>query len=1080
MKYLGGLLMLAFLVISCNQEEKQEQSYLFNELDSAVTGVDFMNLVEDTPEHSIINYIYFYNGAGVAVGDINNDGLKDLFFVSNEHENKLYLNKGNMEFEDISASANINGNSDWNTGVTMVDINADGYLDIYVCAVSGLLDFKGHNELYINNGDNTFSEESSSYGLDFKGYSTQSYFFDYDKDGDLDMYLVNHAVHTNLSHGKASLRNERAPLVGDVLFKNNDGSFIDVSEDANIYGGVNGYGLSATIADFDNDGWDDIYVCNDFHEDDYFYVNNHDGTFTETLGSKFNTISRFSMGSDAADINNDGYQDLITLDMLPWDEKVLKETEGDDAMFNMQVHLSNLGYKDQYSRNMLQISHKGQYFHEEALKNQIADTDWSWAPLFADFDNDGQQDLFISNGIPKRPNGLDFKKYVSSAFKGKSEAEGLNWLYNAIGEMPDGNVSNQIYKGINGDFSNKTGEWISDVPKISNASIYTDLDNDGDLDIVTNNFNQVASIYQNNTSETNSINVSLKYKDQNIEGLGTKVELYNDGERQLKQVFKSRGFMSSIDGSLHFGLDSSIKVDSLVITWPNNKIQTVLNPTINSTVQLVYDESNIKDGQGSTRQETAIFEKSNLIDFTHEEDRYNDFVEEKLIPYKVSSMGPAVAVGDVDNNGFEDIYIGGASGKSGQLFMNSGNDFKSVAISSFASDAAYEDNSATFFDADMDGDLDLYIGSGISEINAEALNYDRLYLNNNGDFVRATNAIPQNPMVTSTVNSYDYDQDGDMDLFVGIRSNPNSFGKMEASYILKNDGKGSFSKDPNFVLNGMIMDAEWKDIDNDGIKDLLVATEWDQPKVYLNKNASLDLINLPQELSGLWQSITVADADNDGDQDILLGNLGLNSKFNLYFDGPLQLYYSDFDENGVSETMIAYNRNGTYYPLNTKDELAAQMNIINKIYTSHAAYAGKSMVDAMKSGTLKKATKYEAATLTSGYLRNDNNEFNTFVPFDSSLQLGPINDFESFELGNNKQLLITGNTYRFNTYHGSYSSLKGYFWDVSNNTIVPASNKGLDPINEQIKDVVIVDMKDNRVLLVVANNDSVKSYQFDK
>ena len=422
------------------------------------------------------------------------------------------------------------------------------------------------------------------------------------------------------------------------FLKNENGYFVDVSEEANIYGGVNGYGLSASIADFDNDGWDDIYVCNDFHEDDYFYLNNHDGTFTESLGSKFSTISRFSMGSDAADINNDGYQDLITLDMLPWDEKVLKETEGDDAMFNMQVHLSNLGYKDQYSRNMLQISHKGEYFHEEALKNQIADTDWSWAPLFADFDNDGQQDLFISNGIPKRPNGLDFKKYVSSAFKGKSEEEGLNWLYNAIGEMLDGNVSNQIYKGLDGDFTSKNGEWISDIAKISNASVYTDLDNDGDLDIVTNNFNQYASILENTTTSKNALNITVSYKDQNLEGLGTKLLLFNNGQKQLKQIYKSRGFMASIDGSVHFGLGNSTKADSLVVVWPNNRIQTILNPSLNTALSITYDESSTRNIE-SISEEFKIFQPTELITHSHQEDRYNDFVEEKLIPYKVSTMG---------------------------------------------------------------------------------------------------------------------------------------------------------------------------------------------------------------------------------------------------------------------------------------------------------------------------------------------------------------------------------------------------------------------------------------------------------
>ena len=524
-----AFLAIAFLFSCSNEQEKlNSSSYLFETVSPESSGIEFANIVTEDAEHNIISYIYYYNGGGVATGDVNNDGLSDLFFVSNMGNNKLYLNKGDLKFEDISDKANISGNASWQTGVTLVDINNDGFLDIYICAVSEYLDFKGHNELYINNGDNTFTEKAKDYGLDFKGYSTQSYFFDYDKDGDLDAYLVNHAVHTSLSHGKAELRHKREPLTGDVLLKNDNGQFIDVSEEANIYGGINGYGLSATIADFNNDGWDDIYVCNDFHEDDYYYINQKDGKFKEQLAKSFTTISRFSMGSDASDINGDGYQDLMTLDMLPRDEVVLKETEGDDSMFNMQVHLNNLGYKDQYSRNMLQMNNSGEFFQETAILNNVADTDWSWSPLFADYNNDGYQDLFVSNGILRRPNGLDFKKYISSAFKGRSEAEGLAWLYNSINEMASGKVTNEIFEGNSKTFKRQTGNWIKNQPNISNGAIYVDLDLDGDLDIVTNNYGETASLLENTTKNKNYIELDFIYKDSNIEGIGSKVIIYTN------------------------------------------------------------------------------------------------------------------------------------------------------------------------------------------------------------------------------------------------------------------------------------------------------------------------------------------------------------------------------------------------------------------------------------------------------------------------------------------------------------------------------------------------------------------------
>ncbi|EPR67024.1 CRTAC1 family protein [Cyclobacterium qasimii] len=653
--------LLFFILVGCS--EVKEENYLFRSIDPTVSNLDFTNELKETNNLSILYYLYFYNGGGVAIGDINNDGLQDIFFTGNQVPNKLFLNKGNMEFEDITENAGVAGSSDWNTGVTLADVNGDGNLDIYVCAVVGIHGLKGKNELFINNGDLTFSEEGEKYGLDFKNYATTASFFDYDNDGDLDMYLLNHSVHTDNSYGPAAIRHKRTELSGDKLLRNEGGKFIDVSEEAGIFGGANGYGLGLATADFNNDGFTDLYISNDFHEDDYYYINNGDGTFTEQLKDKFSQVSRFSMGNDAVDINQDGFVDIITLDMLSEDEKVLKSSMSDDPIYTHDLKIERLNYHPQYARNMLQINRGGEYFQEVALYSGVSATDWSWSPLFADFDLDGKQDLFISTGISRRPNDHDYINYISSEEVERQFNASNRLDQEALNKMPSGKVKNYIFKGEeNLQFSDQSGNWISDYPNLSTGAAWADLDNDGDLDLVTNNLNEPATLYQNNLAGNSAyLKIKVDFIAPNTFGIGTKVITWHQGKMQMKQLFTSRGFQSSSEPLIHFGFGNIQQVDSMLVIWPDNTIEKKHNITVNQTLELNPSENRQKvDYQQVFSKAETWFQKVEALsglDYKHQENRFIDFNHQRLIPYKVSDRGPAVVVKDLDGNGSDDIFL---------------------------------------------------------------------------------------------------------------------------------------------------------------------------------------------------------------------------------------------------------------------------------------------------------------------------------------------------------------------------------------------------------------------------------------
>jgi hypothetical protein len=1067
------------LFVSCTKKENQ----LFEKLSPDMSNVKFTNQLDESKNISILDYLYYYNGGGVAMGDINNDGLVDIYFTSNQGKNKLYLNKGGNKFEDISVKAGVEGESDWQTGSIMADVNGDGYLDIYVCAVVGINGFEGHNELYINNKDNTFTESASEYGLDLDNYSTSAAFLDYDNDGDLDMYLLNHAVHSESSFGKAEIRNKRSYECGDKLFQNNNGHFVDVSEKAGIFGGANGYGLGIAVSDFNLDGNPDIYVCNDFHEDDYYYLNNGDGTFTESMRNYFGHTSRFSMGVDAADINHDGFPDLMTLDMLPDDEKVLKSSAGDDNPQMLKYRTEKLGYHFQYTRNMLQINQGGKHFTEVALLSGVAATDWSWSTLFADYDQDGEQDIFVCNGIPKRPNDLDYVKYYSNE-NIKTKITTTKLLdKQALKKMPKGNVSNYIFQGGKDlQFKNRSNDWIENDSIISNGGAYADLDNDGDLDIVTNNLNSVASIYINKTNDkANYLKLKLRFGGKNTFGIGSKVISYVKGKKQYKEIQTTRGFQSSSEPIIHFGYGKISQVDSVQIIWPDKTYQTLKNVKTNQTLTIqpskirkTFNYANLHPGI------LPIFKKSatNLgIDFTHQENDFVDFTAQKLIPYQRSDRGPATVVGDLNNDGKSDIFFGGAQGKQAAIYLQNNKGFTKKTFPSIVSDSIYEDASAVIGDFNGDHQNDLIVASGSGQYAADLVH--RLYLGN----TLAKSAFPDTKaMNASVIKTIDYDKDGDLDLFIGNNSKSNSFGKMPDCYLLNNN-KGIFNivQTKTFEGVGMVTDAVITDFNKDGTQDLIVVGEWMKPKFFANTKGNFKEVTesmLPDNQNGLWQSICAFDIDHDGDQDYLVGNWGMNSKFKANQEFPMKMYYDDFDTNGTFETIVAIEKKGNYYPTMGLDELAEEFSgMLKKKFNTYKSFAGKTLEEIFDPKMLEKAALYEVHNLKSGYLRNDKGKF-TFVPFSNKMQVSPITSFvkTDFDGDGKEDVFAAGNYFGVTPFHSRFDGFSGALIK-DQKTIYLGNQIGIDLTQKAVRHLDIIPLNGKKYLLVTINNKKAEVYE---
>jgi hypothetical protein len=1097
--FVSALTFLFFLTSCADKADKK-----FRLVPSGESGVHFRNVLTETVDFNIFNYMYFYNGGGVAVGDVNGDELPDVYFTANQEPNKLYLNQGGFKFNDVTDQAGVAGFNGWATGVTMVDVNSDGRLDIYIGYLGDHLIYKGRNLLLINEGNDAngvpaFTDRTIEYGLDLVGFSTQAAFFDYDRDGDLDMFMLNHSLHDQGTFGRAALRKNSHALAGDRLLRNDNGRFLEVTAGSGIYNSVIGYGLGVVVSDVNLDGWPDIYVGNDFHENDYLYINQKDGTFKETLESSMTHTSRYTMGVDFADINNDGFPDLISMDMLPSDPKILKASQAEDAydVYNFKL---TYGYNHQFARNCLQINNQDGTFSEIALLAGVAATDWSWSALFSDFDLDGNKDLFISNGILRRSNDLDYVNFItvdSVQMRMKYEMGERELMY--VSKMPQIKIPNYVFRN-NGDstFSDQSAAWGVDMASYSNGAAYADLDNDGDLDLVVNNIDDEASLYENTTispahaQPNNFLQVVLKGKPGNINGVGAKVILYDSGKMQMQECMPTRGYQSSVDTRLSFGVGRSSEIDSLFVIWADGSFQSLSGIKPNQRLVVNQDAATGTFDYSRFHQSSPLLKSvDDNIPYRHSENKFIEFNREALIPHMFSAEGPAAAVGDINNDGRDDLFLGGAKWKVGLLLIQTSNGkFSRTVQPALSADSTYEDVDAAFFDADSDKDLDLVVVSGGNEFSGQSeYRNSRLYINDGkGAFSRST-SFAQTFSTGSSVAVNDIDGDGDMDMFLGTRTMPWRYGIKPDSYILLNDGTGKFSDATDVVAPqlrkfGFVKEASWIDLDNDHVDELVVAAEWSPISIFKNKNGILQqLSNAEVGLEGTegwWNIITPFDMDGDGDLDLVAGNLGLNSKLHASAERPVKLYAADFDQNDSTDQILTYFIGDREYPFYTRDEMTKQMPYLKKKYLSYQKFAATSFPEMFPNSVLSKAEQQVAHTFETCLIENLGGMKFRIKKLPVAAQFSSVNAILSEDVDNDghTDLLLAGNYYPINIQMGrndaSYGLLlrgngKGAF------SPVPAVSSGFS-VKGEVRKLLKLKVAGVNHFVAVRNNDSVQSF----